>query len=75
MEDTLNQIMVMVTTNAYASKLKSLNFKEVKRVARTACTWSLVLEVVLANGPMVTATAQGAKKNKYIPQLQSLLMA
>ena len=46
-----------------------------KRGARTACTWSLVLEVVLANGLMGTATAQGAKKNKYIPQLQSLLMA
>ena len=35
-------------------------------MARTACTWSLVLEVVLANGPMGTATAQGAKKNKHL---------
>ena len=51
------------------------SFKEVQRGARTACTWSLVLEVVLANGLMGTATAQGAKKNKYIPQLQPLLMA
>ena len=55
--------------------MKESKLQEVKRVARTACTWSLVLEVVLANGLMGTATAQGAKKNKYIPQLQSLLMA